>query len=154
MLKNKKTSALAPMLVGGVRVLTAPSGTTAGTAATTWASYSGWTTSITDFATLASATTTSLIGTDDDDKQSTTGLKPGMGTEVTCDTTKWASDTACNGINRWGFGATTEWSSSTSLGSKRAWLFLSDKATHDSAIFSVTAGDEIQISFYQYRTWS
>lgn len=104
MIYNKKTTAKAPMLVGGSRVTVAPvlsPSLTAGTAATTWASYSGWSHSITDYSTMASATATTLKGSDTAGTLATTGSKPSYGTEVTCDTNKWAGTSACDGITRW-----------------------------------------------------
>ena len=72
------------------------------------------------------------------------GSKP-YTTRITCDTTKWASSTACNGVTKWAFNTGTS-------SSKRAWIWLADEhPISKSSIFGVEKGDELEITLHQHN---
>lgn len=69
---------------------------------------------------------------------------------VTCDTAKWASATACDGILKWGTGTLTE-ASGTTNGSVTAWMWLADmNPTSVASVFGVEKDDVINIMVYQH----
>jgi len=134
---NATSKARTPLIRWGNQVSTAATSAsgaaTNGVAGTVWKQYT-WTdnATITDFSTLTATQITTLQGTADSapfamaDTDNFGAEIATTGSELTCDTTKWASASACDGVTRWGLGTTTEFTSTTSLGSKRAWLWLAD----------------------------
>jgi hypothetical protein len=79
------------------------------------------------------------------------GSKP-YTTRITCDTTKWASSTACNGVTKWAFNTGTPYVSNTVKGSKRAWIWLADEhPISKSSVFGVEKGDELEITLHQHN---
>jgi hypothetical protein len=165
-LVNSTTSAKSPFLMWYNEVVTKSTGAgNNGTAAVYWNSFA-WTpqTVITDFsAAMTSANETSLSGQDitNADAQnlatdgSALGLAgPAAATTLTCDTTKWASATACEGVTKWGLGTTTEWTSTSAKGSKRVWLWLADaNPTAKASVFGVEKEDVINMYMYQHNAW-
>lgn len=149
-IKNKTTGALSPFLLWGNRVTTLGTGTTAGVAVVEWESYD-WapSSSITDYSVAITDTiATTLSGVNGATAQttysaSTMGSRPWT-TIRTCDTTKWASATSCNGVTKWAFNTGTAYTSNTSKGSKRAWIWLADaNPTSASSVFGVEKDNEL-----------
>jgi len=100
---------------------------------------------VTDFSSLTAQTTITNSGYT-------------LGAEVTCDTTKWASATACDGVTRWALNTGTAATyvlanvaaTSNVLGSKRAWLWLADQnPTTPASVFGVEKDDIINITIAQ-----
>lgn len=70
---------------------------------------------------------------------------------LTCDTTKWASATACDGVTRWGMGTMTDYTSATAKGGFDAWMWLADRnPTSAASVFGVEKDDVINIIVYQH----
>jgi len=118
---NKTTTAKTPALRWGTRVTTLGTVSVAGTAVNgLWYSFAwGSAPTIASYATMTAAEHTTLSGKDlTDYTTAVVFTDTALGTlfpvttpatgELTCDTTKWASATACDGVTRWGLGATTE----------------------------------------------
>lgn len=151
---NKTTTARTPLLRWGNIVTQAATVTVSGTSAVGWHQYV-WTdnATISDYSKLTTTQISTLSGAAAITMASTTDFGAAIattGSELTCDTTKWASSTACDGVTRWGLGTTTEWTSTTALGSKRAWLWLADaNPTTKSAVFGIEKDDVINFTFYQ-----
>lgn len=148
-IKNKTTGASSPFLLWGSRVTTLAASGTAGTAVVEWESYD-WTPSsaITDYSVAITDTiATTLSGVSAATSQTvysaTMGSKPWT-TMRTCDTTKWSSATACNGVTKWAVNTGTAYTSSTSKGSKRAWIWLADaNPTSAASVFGVEKDNEL-----------
>lgn len=70
-------------------------------------------------------------------------------TALTCETTKWVSATACEGITKWALSAGTDYTSSTSKGTKRAWLWLADAdPTDKTAVFGVEKDNVLEVTLH------
>lgn len=161
-IKNSTTGALSPWLVWGSRVLTLATTSAAGTASVIWDSYD-WTpnTTITDFAAISASQQTTLSGTTSASGTAYTvfnsandGVFPPRTTARTCDTTKWASATACEGVTKWALSTGTDYTSSTAKGTKRAWIWLADaNPTAKASVFGVEKSDVLQIQLHQENTW-
>lgn len=131
---------------------------TSGTASLTWDSYD-WTpnSSITDYTSISSTLQTTLSGA-----LSTAGLnafedttKVGVAAPITsstplsCDTTKWATTDACESLTKWRFSTGTDYTSSTSKGTKRAWLWLADAdPTDKTAVFGVEKDNILELTLH------
>lgn len=157
---NSTTTARTPLLRWGNQVITAAvdSPLANGTAGTVWKQYAWTSATIADYAAFSTTEITTLAGAAVADAAIAVG-DSSMGTEITttgteliCDTTKWASATACDGVTRWGLGTISEYTSSTALGSRRAWLWLADaNPTSKASVFGIEKSDVLNFTFYQHN---
>ena len=73
-------------------------------------------------------------------------------TPDSCDTTKWASATACNGITKpWAFGTKTDYNAVGPVkGSIRAWHYLGDVGSDINKVWSIEAKNVLNVLLYEY----
>lgn len=71
---------------------------------------------------------------------------------TTCDTTKWKTDTACNGITKpWAFGNPTQYNAVGPVkGSVRAWHYLGDVGSDFTKVWSIEKADVLNILLYEF----
>lgn len=76
-------------------------------------------------------------------------------TPLTCDTNKWESATACNGVSRpWGYNKITNYNPTTTpvtKGSIRAWHFLADVGADLTKVMSIEKGQTLRVFLYEFR---
>jgi hypothetical protein len=155
---------MSPFLVWGAKVTKAPTDGTGGTTAdgayaVVWDSYD-WTpnTTITDYSTINAVADTlsglALTAAASTTVAATRGVAAPFTTARTCDTTKWATATACEGVTKWALDTGVNFTSSTSKGSKRAWIWLADaNPTSKASVFGVEKDDVLEITIHQHNAF-
>lgn len=74
---------------------------------------------------------------------------------MTCNTDKWETATACNGVAKsWGYNTLTNYNGATvpvTKGSIRAWMFLADVGADLTRVMSIEKGQTLQVLLYEFR---
>jgi len=93
-----------------------------------------------------------LLVTDYTDISKNTPYQVPFNDPVSCDTTKWASATACNGITKpWAFGTLTNYNAVGPVkGSLRAWHFLGDVGADITKVWSIEKDNVLNILLLEY----